>query len=80
MFSRSPEGKPYPGLHQKKCSQQVEGGDSATLICSDKTPAGVHYPAVEPCIELWRPQHRKDVDLLEWVQRKFCKIIKESKL
>jgi len=26
-------------------------------------------PHLESCIQLWSPQHRKDVDLLEWVQR-----------
>jgi len=26
------EGQPYPGLHQKQCGQQIEGGDSATLL------------------------------------------------
>jgi len=24
-------------------------------------------PHLESCIQLWSPQHRKDVDLLEWV-------------
>jgi len=27
-------------------------------------------PHLESCIQLWRPQHRKDMDLLEWVQRR----------
>ena len=27
-------------------------------------------PHLESCIMLWSPQHRKDVDLLEWVQRR----------
>jgi len=30
---------------------------------------------LKPCIQLWSPQHRKDVDLLEWVQRKATKMI-----
>jgi len=25
---------------------------------------------LESCIQLWSPQHRKDMDLLEWVQRR----------
>jgi len=25
---------------------------------------------LEPCIQLWSPQHRKDMDLLEQVQRR----------
>jgi len=27
-------------------------------------------PHLECCIQLWSPQHRKDKDLLEWVQRR----------
>ena len=28
------------------------------------------------CIQLWRPQHRNDMDLLEWVQRRATKMIR----
>jgi len=31
---------------------------------------------LESCIQLWSPQHRKDMDLLEWVQRRATKIIR----
>ena len=27
-------------------------------------------PHLESCIQLWRPQRTKDMDLLEWVQRR----------
>ena len=27
-------------------------------------------PYLESCLQLWSPQHRKDMELLEWVQRK----------
>ncbi|PKU49346.1 hypothetical protein llap_385 [Limosa lapponica baueri] len=30
---------------------------------------------IEYCIQLWNPQHRKDMDLLEQVQRKAMKMI-----
>jgi len=48
MCARSPEGQLYPGLHQKKYGQQVEGGDSVPLLCSGETSAGVLCPALEP--------------------------------
>jgi len=48
VCTRSPEDQPYPGLHQEKCGQQVEGGDSAPLLRSGETPSGVLPSALEP--------------------------------
>jgi len=31
---------------------------------------------VESCVQLWSPQHRKDMDLLEQVQRRATKMIR----
>jgi len=31
---------------------------------------------LESCIQLWSPQHRKNMDLLEWVQRRPIKMIR----
>jgi len=33
-------------------------------------------PHLESCIQLWSSQHRKDMDLLEWVQRRATKMIR----
>ena len=48
MCACSLEGKPYPGLHQKKCDQQVSVSDSAPLFCSHEMPSGELHPALGP--------------------------------
>jgi len=56
--ARSPERQPYTGLHEEKWGQQVKRGDSDTLLRSRATP------------QLWSPQLKKDMDLLERGQRR----------
>lgn len=67
MCSHSPEGKLYSGLHQKKYSQ-VEGGNSdlSALLRSH----------LEYCVHLLSLQLRKDMGLLEQIQRRATKIIR----
>jgi len=33
-------------------------------------------PHVESCVQLWTPQHKKDMELLEWVQRRTTRMIR----
>ena len=47
----SPEGQPYPGLHQKQCGQQGEGGDSVPLLCSGESPLRVLHPALQSSVQ-----------------------------
>ncbi|KAJ7395278.1 hypothetical protein BTVI_156269 [Pitangus sulphuratus] len=53
----SPESQLYPGLHQKKHDQQVQGRDSPALLCPCETP-------LEYCIQLSGAQHKKDVPVI----------------
>lgn len=69
MCDCSPEIRLCPGLHQKKWSKCwwrwfclcILLWWNSTLKC---------------CIQLWSSQHKKDLDMLEWVQRTTTKMIR----
>ena len=51
MCTLSPESQLCPGLHQKKCDQQVKGGDPAPLLCAGETSLGVLNLDVESSVQ-----------------------------
>jgi len=62
-----PESQPYPGVHPKQRGQQSER--VILPICSVLV-----RPHLEYCIQIWSPQYRRDMDLLERIQRKATKM------
>jgi len=68
MWPCSAEGQPYPGLHQKEHGQKGKGGDPALYSVLVR-------PQLEYFVQMWSPQYRTDVDLLECAQRRATKII-----
>ena len=64
----SPDSQSYPGLHPEQHGQQGEGGDPAPLLCALR-------PHLEHCVQMGSPQYRRDMELLECVQRRIIKMV-----
>jgi len=60
--------------HTLDCTKTSVGSRARGVILP--LYSGMVRPHLESCIQLWSPQHRKDMDLLEWVQRKATKMIR----
>jgi len=69
MCAHSQESQPDRGLHQEKHGQQIKGGHSPLY-------SALGRPHLESCNQLWSPQHRKDMDLLDGIQRGATKMIR----
>ncbi|XP_057881761.1 mucin-5AC [Melospiza georgiana] len=71
MCPRSPDSQLHPGLHQKRCDQQAEAGDSPHYsIPSGESPPGVLHPALEsPARERHRPVSSRGLEYLSSEER-----------
>ena len=67
MCARSPEGQLSSGLHQEKHGHRAREG--ILPLCFDLV-----RPPWESCVQLWSPQHRTELELLERGQRRAAKM------
>jgi len=63
VCARSPESQPYPGPHPQQRGQQSREG--ILPLCS-----ALVRPPGESCVQLWSPQRRTELELLEQGQRR----------
>ena len=51
MCFHRPESQLYPGLNQKQCGQQGEGGDPDPLLCTGETSPRVLHLDTESSVQ-----------------------------
>lgn len=73
VCSCSKSGQWPSWMHQLKNCQQVKGGNPSPLLSTAETH-------LECCIQVLRFQHKKDMNILESVQPRNTKMIKDLKL
>ncbi|PKU43450.1 hypothetical protein llap_6245 [Limosa lapponica baueri] len=67
----SPEDQSHPGLHQKKCGQQVGGGDSVPLLSRDPTQSivsGSGGPNIRRTWTCWKGVQRRATKMIRGLE------------